>query len=51
MVRLFRGGEIVRMSKRTGKYITLSELIEEVGKDAARYFFVMRNPDSHLTST
>ncbi|NMA02376.1 MAG: arginine--tRNA ligase [Clostridia bacterium] len=48
LVRLFRGGEIVRMSKRTGKYITLSELIEEVGKDAARYFFVMRNPDSHL---
>ncbi|MFZ5943966.1 MAG: arginine--tRNA ligase [Bacillota bacterium] len=48
LVRLFRGGEIVRMSKRTGKYITLSELVEEVGKDAARYFFVMRNPDSHL---
>lgn len=48
LVRLFRGGEIVRMSKRTGQYITLSELVEEVGKDAARYFFVMRNPDSHL---
>ncbi|MFZ7104787.1 MAG: arginine--tRNA ligase [Peptococcaceae bacterium] len=48
LVRLFRGGEIVRMSKRTGKYITLSELVEEVGKDAARYFFVMRSPDSHL---
>ncbi|MDK2822345.1 MAG: arginyl-tRNA synthetase [Clostridia bacterium] len=48
LVRLFRGGEIVRMSKRTGKYVTLTELVEEVGKDAARYFFVMRNPDSHL---
>jgi len=36
------------MSKRTGTYITLSELTEEVGKDAARYFFVMRSADSHL---
>ncbi|MGI6226657.1 MAG: arginine--tRNA ligase [Peptococcales bacterium] len=48
LVRLFQGGEIVRMSKRTGQYVTLTELVEEVGKDAARYFFVMRNPDSHL---
>lgn len=48
LVRLYRGGEIVRMSKRTGKYVTLTELVEEVGKDAARYFFVMRSPDSHL---
>jgi arginyl-tRNA synthetase len=48
LVRLFRGGDIVRMSKRTGQYVTLTELVEEVGKDAARYFFVMRNPDSHL---
>ncbi len=48
LVRLFRGGEIVRMSKRTGQYITLSELMEEVGRDAARYFFVMRSADSHL---
>jgi arginyl-tRNA synthetase len=48
LVRLFRDGEIVRMSKRSGQYITLSELIDEVGKDAARYFFVMRSPDSHL---
>ncbi|KJS86022.1 MAG: arginine--tRNA ligase [Peptococcaceae bacterium BICA1-8] len=48
LVRLFRGGDIVRMSKRTGQYITLMELVEEVGKDAARYFFVLRNPDSHL---
>ena len=48
LVRLFQGGEILRMSKRTGNYITLQELIEEVGVDAARYFFVMRSADSHL---
>lgn len=48
MVRLFRGGEQVRMSKRTGQYVTLEELLEEVGNDAARYFFVMRSPESHL---
>ena len=48
LVRLFQGGEVLRMSKRTGTYITLSELTEEVGKDAARYFFVMRSADSHL---
>jgi arginyl-tRNA synthetase len=48
LVRLFSGGEIVRMSKRTGQYITLSDLMDEVGKDAARYFFVMRSHDSHL---
>jgi arginyl-tRNA synthetase len=48
LVRLFRQGEIVRMSKRSGQYITLSELIDEVGKDAARFFFVMRGADSHL---
>ena len=48
LVRLYQGGEVVRMSKRTGQYVTLQELIEDVGKDAARYFFIMRNPDSHL---
>ncbi|MEG6617434.1 arginine--tRNA ligase [Peptococcaceae bacterium 1198_IL3148] len=48
LVRLLRGGEVVRMSKRTGQFVTLSELVEEVGKDAARYFFIMRSPDSHL---
>ena len=47
-VRLFRGGEIVRMSKRTGEFVTLDELLEEVGRDAARYFFVLRSADSHL---
>lgn len=48
LVRLFKNGEIVRMSKRSGEFITLQELVSEVGKDAARYFFVMRSPDSHL---
>lgn len=48
LVRLYRGGEIVRMSKRTGTLVTLDELADEVGKDAARFFFVMRSPDSHL---
>ena len=48
MVRLLRGGELVKLSKRTGQTITLSELIEEVGTDAARYFFVMRSMDSQL---
>ena len=48
LVRLYQNGEVVRMSTRTGQYVTLQELIEEVGKDAARYFFIMRNPDSHL---
>lgn len=48
LVRLYRKGNLVRMSKRTGTTVTLDELIEEVGKDAARFFFVMRSPDSHL---
>ncbi|MGI9953108.1 arginine--tRNA ligase [Moorellaceae bacterium AZ2] len=48
LVRLFKGGELLRMSKRTGQYVTLEELLEEVGRDAARYFFVMIKADSHL---
>lgn len=48
MVRLFSGGEQVRMSKRTGQYVSLDELMEDVGKDAARYFFIMRSAESHL---
>jgi arginyl-tRNA synthetase len=48
LVRLFRGGEPVRMSKRSGEYVTLRELMDEVGSDAARYFFVNRSSDSHL---
>ncbi len=48
MVSLYRGGELVKMSKRTGQSVTLQELIEEVGTDAARYFFLMRSLDSQL---
>lgn len=48
LVRLYRGGNIVRMSKRTGTTVSLDELIDEVGKDAARFFFVMRSPDSQM---
>lgn len=48
IVHLFRGGAAVRMSKRAGEMVSLRELLEEVGKDAARYFFVMRDPNSQL---
>ena len=48
LVRLFSGGETLRMSKRSGQYITLKELMDEVGKDAARFFFIMRAAESHL---
>lgn len=48
MVSLYRGGELVKMSKRTGQSVTLAELIEEVGTDAARFFFIMRSIDSQL---
>ena len=48
LVRLLRDGEVVRMSKRRGKAITLSDLIEEVGRDAARFFFNLRAADTHL---
>jgi len=48
IVHLFRGGSAVRMSKRTGEMVTLRELLDEVGRDAARYFFVMRDPNSQL---
>ncbi|MBO9130116.1 arginine--tRNA ligase [Bacillus sp. 165] len=48
MVQLYQNGEKVKMSKRTGKAVTLRELMEEVGVDAMRYFFAMRSADSHL---
>ena len=48
MVHLNRGGEPVRMGKRFGEFITLREVLEEVGRDAARFFFLMRRADSHL---
>jgi len=49
LVRLFDGQNEVRMSKRTGIYITIDELINEVGLDAARFFFLSRASDSHLS--
>ena len=48
MVQLTRGGEPVRMGKRTGEFVSLEEVIDEVGPDAARFFFLMRKSDSHL---
>ena len=48
VVSLFRGGEKAKMSKRSGDYVTLRELREEVGNDAARLFYVMRSNDQHL---
>lgn len=48
LVSLWRAGEPVRLSKRTGEIITLEELIEEVGVDVARFFLVMRGPDTAI---
>lgn len=48
LVNLKRGGEQVRMSKRTGEMITFEELLDEVGRDAARYFFLTRSQDSSV---
>ncbi len=48
LVRLMRNGEVARMSKRTGKMITLADLIDEIGVDAARFFFNMRAAGSHM---
>ena len=48
LVRLTRDGEVVRMSKRTGKAITLTDLLDEISVDAARYFFNSRASDTHL---
>ena len=48
LVRLVRGGETVRMSKRTGKAITLSDLLDDCSIDVARFFFNMRMAGSHL---
>jgi arginyl-tRNA synthetase len=48
LVKVMRGGEEVKMSKRSGEFVTLHDLIEEVGPDAARYFFLMRRGDSQL---
>ncbi|QQB06714.1 arginine--tRNA ligase [Macrococcoides caseolyticum] len=48
MVRLLQDGQEVKMSKRTGNAITLRDIMDEVGIDAARYFLTMRSPDSHF---
>ena len=48
LVRVMRGGEEVRFSKRSGEFVTLRELFEETGVDAARYFFLMRRGDSQF---
>lgn len=48
MVRLLRNGEEVKLSKRTGKTITLNELVEEVGVNASRYFFVSKSLDTQM---
>lgn len=48
IVRLTEGGEVVRMSKRRGTIVTLRELIEDVGRDATRFFLLSRSVDSHL---
>ena len=49
MVLVMRGGEEVKLSKRAGTGITLRELIDEVGRDAVRFFFLLRKSDSQLT--
>ena len=46
--QLYRGGRKVQMSTRSGSYVTLRELRDEVGRDAARFFYVMRRSDQHL---
>jgi arginyl-tRNA synthetase len=48
MVTVMRGGEEVKISKRAGSYVTLRDLIDEVGRDATRFFFLMRKSDAQL---
>ncbi|MBL5768566.1 arginine--tRNA ligase [Bacillus sporothermodurans] len=48
LVHLYKDGEKMKMSKRTGKAVTMRDLIEEVGLDGVRYFFAMRSADTHL---
>jgi arginyl-tRNA synthetase len=48
LVSLVRSGVPVQMSTRSGEFVTLKEVVDEVGKDAARFFFMMRRCDSHL---
>ena len=48
MVTVMKGGEEMKISKRAGSYVTVRDLIDEVGRDAVRYFFMMRRVDSQL---
>jgi arginyl-tRNA synthetase len=48
MVTVMRGGQEVKISKRAGSYVTLRDLIDEVGRDATRFFFLMRKADAQL---
>lgn len=48
LATLFRAGKVISMSTRKGEYITLRQVLDEVGLDAARFFFLMRRTDSHL---
>jgi len=47
-VRLIEGGEVLSLSKRKGTMVTMREIVDDVGKDAARFFFLMRNESAHL---
>jgi arginyl-tRNA synthetase len=49
MVRVMRGGEEVKISKRAGSYVTLRDLIEWTSKDAVRFFLLSRKPDTEYT--
>jgi arginyl-tRNA synthetase len=49
MVTVMRGGDEVKISKRAGSYVTVRDLVDEVGRDAVRYFFLMRKGDSQLS--
>lgn len=48
LVTYLRNGQQVAMSKRTGEFVTLRDVVEEIGRDAARYFYIMRNPNSPM---
>lgn len=48
IVSLTRGGEPIRMGKRSGEFVTLREVIDEIGRDATRFFFIMRRSDSQF---
>src|SRR4029077_6794423 len=49
LVKVMKGGEEVKISKRAGSYVTLRDLIDEVGRDAVRFFLVSRKADSEFT--